>query len=213
MKRNNACKRVSFIVKDNCSLVCSTFQYINWLSLFFSINIYHPFGTEASTVFHCLKSGMCQRTPYSSVRGAASGESAGCSNVFPKGVWQQQGALTQQLGINYIALQRGTKGTDISSRDSLQSYTVKLCLSRDFSFIYLFYIVNLFHIFVGFGRQCVTIKVMVLFSSIIERAFRRSSFVKKIVTTKIENLTIICQHRFHKKKSGYPNLCLFRSVS
>ncbi|XP_068806098.1 DNA nucleotidylexotransferase isoform X4 [Struthio camelus] len=45
-----------------------------------------PFGTEASTVAHCLKHDACQRIPGCSVEGTASGEEPGYFNMFPKGL-------------------------------------------------------------------------------------------------------------------------------
>lgn len=159
MEYNCTCKRLSFITKENNFLICSTFQYIILYTLFFYINIYQQFGTDAGTVAHCLKRDACHRIPDSNVQKVAAGESPACFNVFPKGFCQESRALTQQLGINYTALQMGTKGREIFSRDLLQSYTVKLFLCLDL-FFFLF-IVNLFHIFVGFGRQCAIIKLMI----------------------------------------------------
>lgn len=137
---NCTCKRMSFITKENNFLIFSIFQYIIQYALLFYINIYQPFGTDACTVAHCLKCDACHRIPNSSVQRVAAGESPAYFNVFPKGFCQKSGALTQQLGINYIALQMGTKGREIFSRDSLQSYTVKLFLSLDFFFFFLVWI-------------------------------------------------------------------------
>lgn len=159
MECNCTCKRMSFITKENNFLIFSIFQYIIQYALLFYINIYQPFGTDACTVAHCLKCDACHRIPNSSVQRVAAGESPAYFNVFPKGFCQKSGALTQQLGINYIALQMGTKGREIFSRDSLQSYTVKLFLSLDFFFFLSS--VNLFHVFVGFGRQCAITKLMI----------------------------------------------------
>lgn len=125
---------MSLVIKENNFLICSTFQYIIQYTLFFYINIYQPIGTDACTVAHCLKCDACHRIPDSSVQRVASGESPAFFNVFPKGFCLEKGALTQQLGINYVALQMGTKEREIFSRDSLQSYTVKLFLSLDLFF-------------------------------------------------------------------------------
>lgn len=85
MEGDSASKRLYFITKDNSFLVYSVFQYIIWYTLFFYINIYQPFGTEASSVAHCLKCDACQRNPDSHIRGVVSGESPGYFSVFPKG--------------------------------------------------------------------------------------------------------------------------------
>lgn len=176
---------MSFITKGNNFLIYSIFQSIIQYTLLFCINIYQPFGTDACSVAHCLKHDACHRIPNSSVQRIAAGESPAYFNVFPKGFCQELGALTQQLGINYRALQMGTKGREIFSRDSLQSYTVKFFLSLVFFFIYFFLSsVNFFHVFVGFGGQCAIIKLMIFFSFVIRRAFYRSSFHRNIGTKK-----------------------------
>lgn len=131
-----------FITKENNFLICFTFQYIIQCTLFFCINIYQLFGPDACTVAHCWNVMDVREFPDSSVQRAAAGKSPAYFNVFPKGFCQELGALTQQLGINYIALQMGTKGREIFSRDLLQSYTVKLFLSLDFYFflVWIFFI-------------------------------------------------------------------------
>lgn len=86
---NCTCERMSFITKENNSLICSTFQYIIQYTLFFYINIYQPLGTDGCTVAHCLKRGACHRIPDSSVQRVAAGESPAYFNVFPKGFCQE----------------------------------------------------------------------------------------------------------------------------
>lgn len=115
-------------------------------------------------------------------------------------------ALTQQLGINYTALQMGTKGRGIFSRDSLQSYTVKLFLSLFFSF-FLSSVNLTFHIFVGFGRLC-NYQTNDFFSSVIRRAFCRSHFNTKIVTKKLKFFYQLSVILFYIKRWVYVRICV-----
>lgn len=84
---------------------------------------------------------------------------------------------------------------DISSRDLLQGYMMKLFLSLDFIYLLKFpSCVNNFHIFAGFCRYCAAIKLMLIFYLFIftyfqnENTFHGFSFGRKTEMQKIENL-------------------------
>lgn len=98
----------------------------------------------------------------------------------------------------------GTKGREIFSRDSLQSYTVKFFLSPD---LFFFSSVNFFSCVCWFWKTVYNYQTNDFFHFLIRRAFCRSSFHRKIVIKKRKFLPIIYQPLFHKKDE-----CMSKSV-